>query len=195
MFEDKSQSGVNFPSLASYFNCFWSDETFHTLVSEPWGDDDVEQVYECLKLFAAAEIFTMIDCRRATQTSSALEDGTTSVGWKEGESFIRFFNRIFPCVKHCVLSDPDHPESSRVRSDLKASNLSEKLNIKFRATHYIDDHLRYDRKTRTVLIFQHTAFLEEHLRMILRSDGSGSWTGKRYDDSDYRPKQVLTSDV
>ena len=66
---------------------------------------------------------------------------------------------------HDSLSEDDTKSSMDVKAALMARKLKKRAGLRFRPTDDLRSHLQLDRKSGSVDIYHHTAFLKEHLRL------------------------------
>ena len=67
------------------------------------------------------------------------------------------------------LNGDDPRSSDDIKAALMAKKLKKRAGLSFRPTDDLRDHLQLDRKTGSVEIYHHTAFLKEHLRLTKES--------------------------
>jgi len=112
----------------------------------------------------------MIEPSALRHLSDRLEKDTFRVGWKSSVPFSQYIRELFPLQNHPVLSHADHERFLDIMSKLRATKMKE-LGVKFRPTHDIQNHLRFDREENVVDIFHHMAFIKEQLRVTLKASG------------------------
>lgn len=114
----------------------------------------------------AIKLLIMTDCSPIDHWADRLETGTLRKPWKEGVAFDRFVEDMLPAMEsHQALSFPDSPEYDDFKIQIKATRLVKNLNISFRGTSDIRNHLLFDRQRREIQIFHFTGFLKEQLRL------------------------------
>ncbi|KAK4652682.1 hypothetical protein QC762_501100 [Podospora pseudocomata] len=118
-------------------------------------------------------VLTMIDCSALYQSPDRLETGTYRLHWKDDVLFSKYIQDLFPTTSHPILSFNESLSSIEMKSELRAVKLQKRLRMRFRDTHDIQDHLKWDRNQNTLEIYHHTAFLKEQLRLT-KSDGDFS---------------------
>ncbi|KAK4449844.1 hypothetical protein QBC34DRAFT_494267 [Podospora aff. communis PSN243] len=85
----------------------------------------------------------------------------TGKSWNQGEAFVDFVARCFPQVsaerqEHIAMVIEE-------RKALKAWKLRDRLNISFKGTDNLANHLLFDPRNRVVYVFHHAAYLKAHL--------------------------------
>ncbi|KAL2836919.1 hypothetical protein BJY01DRAFT_238059 [Aspergillus pseudoustus] len=104
----------------------------------------------------------MLDCLLKDKYSANYEVGDYSPArWEASEPFVSYVERAIPKFAPQKRSGF---EAYKHKKDLKAWKLRKRCHLQFRPTHNIMEHLLYDPKTRTVMVFHHTAYLKAHLR-------------------------------
>ncbi|XXG99414.1 hypothetical protein Hte_005753 [Hypoxylon texense] len=116
------------------------------------------------------KVLTMIDCSALHLAFDRLEKGGSRLHWKDDIPFAKYLQDIFPAGTHPILSYPESYETGAIKSELKATKLQKRLEITFRATHDIRNHLRLYRKDNVLEIYHHAAFLKEQLRLTRAID-------------------------
>lgn len=119
------------------------------------------------------KLLTMIDSSALYHSSDRLETGGSRIHWKDDVPFSKYLQDLFPTENHPVLSYPDNDLLIDMKSELRATKLKKRLDITFRPTHDIRNHLRLHRRLNVLEIYHHTAFLKEHMRL---TRGSGDWS-------------------
>ncbi|RDA95713.1 hypothetical protein CP533_1149 [Ophiocordyceps camponoti-saundersi (nom. inval.)] len=120
----------------------------------------------------AVQVLTMIDCSPLYQSSILLETGTFRVQWRDGVPFVQYLGHLFPVHSHPIFSFADSNRFVDSLAELRAVNLMKHLDITFRPTHDIRNHLRLDRRQRVVEIYHHTSFIKEQLRATKDTEAS-----------------------
>ncbi|KAI6080237.1 hypothetical protein F4821DRAFT_273972 [Hypoxylon rubiginosum] len=120
------------------------------------------------------KVLAMVDCSALHHSSDRLEKGGSRIHWKDDVPFAKYLQDIFPTGTHPFLSYPDSSETGAIKSQLKATKLQKRLEITFRATHDIRNHLRLYRKENVLEIYHHAAFLKEQLRLTRSIDDQSS---------------------
>ena len=90
---------------------------------------------------------------------------STNLRWKNDATFSQFVTSIFPITDHPSLNDGDTTSSTDVKVALMARKLKKRAGLDFRPTDDLRSHLQLDRKSGSVEIYHHTAFLKEQLRL------------------------------
>jgi hypothetical protein len=106
----------------------------------------------------------MVDCTGSRQPYALLEEGVGRRCWQDNTTFCDFMISSFPIVDQAALGEPETVLLKDIQSQLSARKLKKHLRVRFRPTDDLRSHLRFDRRTNTVDVFHHTAFLKEHLR-------------------------------
>ena len=97
-----------------------------------------------------------------------LEDGMFQVSWRSDVTFTQFITDAFPQTDHPGLDSTDtYGSAMEIRAAVMARKLKKHLGLKFRPTDDLRSHLKLDRKSNTVELYHHTAFLKEHLRLTV----------------------------
>ena len=118
-----------------------------------------------LAIDLAVRIFALVNCYTQQRGISILEQGLHQVSWHHDVTFDKYIDHAFP-HEFCDFSVSAGNELSlEACSKITAARLKKNLGIKFRPTDDIASHLKLDRQTSTLEIFQHTAVLKEHLRV------------------------------
>lgn len=105
----------------------------------------------------AVQVTMMINCSASRQSSVLLEHGNQQNRWHNDVTFSEFIRDSFP--------QDMHPSIDEIGENLQAIKLKKRARLSFQPTNDLRNHLRLDRKTATVEIFHHTAFLKEQLRL------------------------------
>ncbi|EXJ64908.1 hypothetical protein A1O7_01247 [Cladophialophora yegresii CBS 114405] len=112
----------------------------------------------------AVRAMTMIKCSADRQSSDSLELGIRPLQWRQEISLSQFLREAFPKTNHPALGEKDNTGSSvEIKANLTAQRLKKVAGLKFQPTNDLREHLKLDQKLGVVLIFDHTAFLTEHL--------------------------------
>lgn len=125
----------------------------------------------------AVRVFAMITCREDTHSMELLEFGPNQVPWRHGVAFSQFIEGVFPTSDHPILNGASSLTVD-MRKALKATKLKKRARLSFHGTDDIRQHLRLDHKTGRVVIFHHTAFLKEHLRLTRDLPSNPSLCGR-----------------
>ena len=118
-----------------------------------------------LAIDLATRICTMINCYSQPRGISILEQCLHQIPWQDDISFATYIDRLFPSAQDVPLKDASRDFSDEMRLKLTASRLKKDLALKFRPTDDLASHLKLDRQSNTLEVFQHTAVLKEHLRL------------------------------
>ncbi|KAI1763324.1 hypothetical protein GGR53DRAFT_372554 [Hypoxylon sp. FL1150] len=116
------------------------------------------------------KVLAMVDCSALHYSSDRLEKGGSRIHWKDDVPFAKYLQDVFPIGSHPFLSYPDSYETGAIKSELKATKLQKRLEVTFRATNDIRNHLRLYRKENVLEIYHHAAFLKEQLRLTRSID-------------------------
>jgi hypothetical protein len=117
------------------------------------------------------KVLVMTDCSALHHSSDRLEKGDYRVHWREEEAFSKYLQDLFPTTNHPILSHGDNDLLVDMKWDLRATKLQKRLGIRFRPTHDIRNHLRFDRRRNEVELFHYTTFIKEQLRATKMEDG------------------------
>jgi hypothetical protein len=126
------------------------------------------------------KILAMVDCSTLLYSSDRLEKGEHRTYWKEDVPFSKYIQDLFPITNHPALSYGDGDLMRNMKSDLRATKLHKHLKLRFRPTHDLSSHLRYDSRRNELEVFHYTSFVKEQLRMTRGSNVSP-------DSSDFPP--------
>ncbi|MCJ1327308.1 hypothetical protein MMC10_003976 [Thelotrema lepadinum] len=107
----------------------------------------------------------MSSCYTEPRGISLLEQGLYQVPWHQDASLAQYIDSLFPCTDNKYPNHEKAEISDDVRLNLTAAKLRKDLGLKFRSTDNIASHLRLDRQTNVLNVFQHTTVLKEHLRV------------------------------
>jgi hypothetical protein len=118
----------------------------------------------------AAKILTMVDCSTSYLSSGRLEKGNARMHWKDDAAFSTYLRGLFPIEEHPVFSYPDGEAFADAKGELLGRKLKKHLNLTFRPTHDIRNHLRLDRRDNLLEIYHYTSFIKEHLRLSKQTD-------------------------
>ncbi|KAK3356635.1 hypothetical protein B0T25DRAFT_537103 [Lasiosphaeria hispida] len=118
----------------------------------------------------AAKILTMVNCSTSYLSSDRLEKGNSRMHWKDGIAFDTYLRGLFPTEEHPVFSYPDGEAFADAKGELLGRKLKKHLNLTFRPTHDIRNHLRLDRRDNVLEIYHYTSFVKEHLRLSKQDD-------------------------
>ena len=120
---------------------------------------------QSLAIDLAVRIATTVNCFSQPRGVSILEQGLNQVPWQGDVSFAEYIERLFPTA----LDESQKPASrdvpDEVRLKITASRLKKDLGLTFRPTDDLASHLRLDRESNVLEIYQHAAVLKEHLRL------------------------------
>lgn len=113
----------------------------------------------------AVKVITMINCSASSQSLSLLEHGAYQIPWRDDVGLDSFMENILPLTDHPGLNDTETKMYMDIKPSLMARKLKKRIGMKFRPTNDLRSHLKIDRKTNTLEVFHHVAFLKEHLRL------------------------------
>ena len=113
----------------------------------------------------AVRVFTMINCYTQPRGVSILEQGLHQAPWHQDVPLTKYIENLFPDDWSAPLKSESIGLSEEVRERITAAKLKKDLGLTFRPTNDIASHLRLDRQSNVLEIFQHTAVLKEHLRL------------------------------
>ncbi|KAL6716713.1 hypothetical protein ACLMJK_006281 [Lecanora helva] len=72
---------------------------------------------------------------------------------------------MLPLTDHPGLNDTETKMYMDIKPSLMARKLKKRIGMKVRPTNDLRSHLKIDRRTNTLEVFHHVAFLKEHLRL------------------------------
>lgn len=113
----------------------------------------------------AVRVFLMVGCVAESRSLRLLEAGPHQVLWRRDLSFAHCISAVFPISTFTTFSSIFSALPADRRKDLTVRKLKKVARLTFEPTDDIHSHLRLDHKTGKVLIFHHTAFLREHLKL------------------------------
>ncbi len=113
----------------------------------------------------AAKVLTMIDCSTSYLSTDRLEKGNFRLPWKDDSAFSKYLQGLFPTENHPIFSYPDSEAFADAKGELMGRRLKKRLNLKFRPTHDIRNHLRLDRRSNVLEIYHYTSFIKEQLKV------------------------------
>ena len=113
----------------------------------------------------AAKVLTMIDCSTSYLSTDRLEKGNFRLPWKDDSAFSKYLQDLFPTENHPIFSYPDSEAFADAKGELLGRKLKKRLNLKFRPTHDIRNHLRLDRRSNVLEIYHYTSFIKEQLKV------------------------------
>lgn len=113
----------------------------------------------------AVRVSAMVNCSAQRQQSGLLEHGLFQIRWRNDVTYSQFIAQAFPQTDHPTINDDDTRGPLALRAAITATKLKKRAKLSFRPTDDLRCHLLFDRKTRTVEIYHHTAFLKEQLRI------------------------------
>lgn len=113
----------------------------------------------------------MIDCASAKDHSMKFKlnskDGFPTT-WNTNQTFVDFFSSAFPTYAEAQL------HISEIDRNLKAWKLQHRHGIRIISTNDLVQHLFYNKNTKTISIFNQTAYLKAHLRHSVDTGWSDS---------------------
>jgi hypothetical protein len=120
----------------------------------------------------AAKVLTMVDCSTSYRLpTDRLETGNFRIPWKDDSAFSKYFQDLFPTENHPVFSYPHSEAFADAKGELLARKLQKHLDVKFRPTHDIRNHLKFNRRSNVLEIYHFTSFIKEELKMADRNAG------------------------
>ena len=111
------------------------------------------------------KVTTMVNCSAPGQSLSLLEQGNYQIPWRGDVCFVGFLENILPLTDHPGLNDTETKVYMDIKPSLMARKLKKRIGMKVRPTNDLRSHLKIDRRTNTLEVFHHVAFLKEHLRL------------------------------
>lgn len=146
------------------------------------GDTDLPDTSDQTRaMHLGASILFSVNCGLSHEHAALLEDGASSVQWRNTVSANTFVEEAFP--KHqdpSISSRKELPDWPNVAAALSAKQLRKVLGIHLKATTDLRSHLLFDHKRGVLHIFHCTAMLKETLL------GSES-----YPDSCMLPRELI----
>ena len=113
----------------------------------------------------AVKVMTMVNCSASGHSPTLLEHGSYQVPWRDDVSLDGFMGNILPLTDHPGLNDTETKMYMDIKPSLMARKLKKRIGMKVRPTNDLRSHLKIDRRTNTLEVFHHVAFLKEHLRL------------------------------
>jgi hypothetical protein len=111
----------------------------------------------------------MIDCSTSYISTDRLEKGNPRTHWKDDTAFGKYLQDLFPTQNHPIFSYPHSEAFADAKGELLGRKLKKHLNLKFRPTHDMRNHLRLDRESGTLEIYHYTSFIKEQLKAADRN--------------------------
>jgi len=116
-----------------------------------------------------ASILFSVNCGISHEHIALLEDGSSSIPWRNAVSAKVFVEEAFPKDQHSFIrSEKKYPDWPEVAAALSVKQLRRVLGIDLEATTDLRSHLSFDRKRRILQVFHCTAMLKETLSEIER---------------------------
>jgi len=129
-----------------------------------------------LAISLAVKVVFMMHCGPAHESQDVLEAGLYQPPWRIDVPFSQFMVDAFPVTDHPGFNTEDRKLFLNMEKELVARKLTKVAGLRFRPTDDLRCHLRLDRRTNTVDIFHHTAFLKEQLLLTKVEEGQPSIT-------------------
>ena len=107
----------------------------------------------------------MVNCSASGHSLGLLEHGAYQVPWQDDVGLDGFMENILPLTDHPGLNDTETKMYMDIKPSLMARKLKKRIGMKVRPTNDLRSHLKIDRRTNTLEVFHHVAFLKEHLRL------------------------------
>lgn len=126
-----------------------------------WFDKQVATATEIDHIMrAVVNVTFMINCDERDYYPKGIDCGTRRAKWERNQSFLNFLETSFLPLQQSAnvglaLGD---------QTSLKAWKLARRYGIQIRGTDNLLEHLLYDPRQRTLMIFHHAAYLRSHLR-------------------------------
>jgi hypothetical protein len=142
------------------------DLTRQELRTMIWGTDgNVSLTTKLATIDRAVRTMLMIDCAPSYQLTGRLEEGQSRLPWGDGLPFSKFLEEAFPKNQRDVLSSTNNPRLAKMKFELRADRLKKRLNVTFRGTSDLRDHLRLSYTSRGLIlnVYHHVGFLKEQL--------------------------------
>ena len=112
----------------------------------------------------AASVLFLLDCRSTYEHADLLEEGSSSIPWRDTISASEFLLEAFPERPYpSVASGKEHIEWSVVTATVSGKELQRLLGLRLEATTDLRSHLLLDHQRGVVKIFHCTAMLRETL--------------------------------
>lgn len=128
------------------------------------GRSSIEETDQELVLNLAVRVSVMVNCSSRRPESSVLELGLFHAPWQQDVTYSQFIGNAFPQTDHPTINDDNISGNIDLKDAISATKLTKRAKLAFRPTDDLRCHLLLDRRTRTVEIYHHTAFLKEQLR-------------------------------
>ncbi len=113
----------------------------------------------------AVKVMTMVNCSASAHSHGLLEHGAYQVPWRDDVGLDSFMENILPLTDHPGLNDTETKMYMDIKPSLMARKLKKRIGMKVRPTNDLRSHLKIDRRTNTLEVFHHVAFLKEYLRL------------------------------
>lgn len=112
----------------------------------------------------AVRVMIMMNSRTHGFSPGILESGGYQSGWVHGHSLAQFIESSFPGTNPQTWDQMQAADDDTI-SAITAQRLVKRARLSFEPTDDLRKHLELDRKSGTVSIFHHAAFLKEHLKL------------------------------
>jgi hypothetical protein len=114
----------------------------------------------------AARVMTAVACSGTDIEGATLELGTEPIPWRGEMSVSQFLLAAFPLANTMSLASTTtgSRKTQDIRLLLSAESITKIGHLRLQPTDDLRSHLYLDSKSRTVLVYQQTAILKEHLR-------------------------------
>jgi hypothetical protein len=133
------------------------------------GEEKIPKYEQEKAIDLAVRVCAMVTSVADSHSVTLLESGQYRIPWRQDVPFSHFIADVFPTNDHPDLNDANSSLSLNIRKALRGRKLKKNARLSFHATDNIRHHLKLDCKTGKVMIFHHTAFLKEHLRLTKES--------------------------
>ncbi|KEF61661.1 uncharacterized protein A1O9_03229 [Exophiala aquamarina CBS 119918] len=112
----------------------------------------------------AVRVSVMVNCSSWSPESGVLELGLFQAPWRQNVTYGQFIGLAFPQTDHPTINDDNLSGNIDLKAAINALKLTKRAKLVFRPTDDLRCHLLLDRRTRTVEIYHHTAFLKKQFK-------------------------------
>ncbi|KAH6866340.1 hypothetical protein BKA58DRAFT_459976 [Alternaria rosae] len=142
----------------------------HHFVGQRIGDAEAPATIDQHRAMdLAASILFLVDCGNTCERANLLEEGSSSLPWRDGVSAHDFLVEAFPKRPNpSIISGKERVEWPVVTAAVSANELRRVLELRLEATTDLRSHLLLDRERGVLKVFHCTAMLKETL-LVSRS--------------------------
>lgn len=173
--EDHQQLHTLIEALKNNGNVLRGDITNSFYASHKFTNRPEPPAYDQNKAVdLALRVMAMLNCAADDLSLNLLESGVAPLPWREDETLLQFFDKIFPQATYQLLDTKSgHGRSPGITALLAAVRLKSIARLTLEPTDDIRDHLRLDQSTGVVLVYHHVGYLVECLRASRHAKSNG----------------------